>query len=65
VRTKRPTSLAERDLGALQAGDVVLYGSIAVGAILGFALTGGAAVGTAVGVVVGVLASRALEHRHA
>jgi uncharacterized membrane protein len=44
---------------------IVLYGSIAVGAVVGFSLTGGAAVGTAVGAIVGLLASRAIEHRHA
>jgi hypothetical protein len=49
----------------MQLSDVVLYGSIAVGAIVGFSLTGGAAVGTAIGAVVGVLASRALARRHA
>ena len=51
--------------GGVQLSDVVLYGSIAVGAIVGFSLTGGAAVGTAIGAVVGVLASRALARRHA
>ena len=65
VRGQRRARVLEAELGALRASDVVLYGSIAVGAIVGFALTGGAAVGTAVGAVVGLLASRAIEHRHA
>jgi hypothetical protein len=51
------------DLGHVRVSDLVLYGSIAVGAIAGFSLTGGAAIGTAVGAVVGLLASRALERR--
>lgn len=49
--------------GDLRGSDVVLYGSIAVGAVVGFSFTGGAALGTAIGVAVGVVASRALERR--
>jgi hypothetical protein len=43
--------------------DVVLVLCIAAGAVAGFTLTGGAAVGTAVGAAVGMAAAHAVRHR--
>ena len=44
--------------------DTVLLACIALGAVVGFTLTGGAAIGTAVGAAVGVGAGRLLrQHR--